>query len=221
MDKGIIASAGLRAALDDAIALGGEDPPRKGPEGGWITTFTGKQFSFERPEVDQICIEDIAHHLSMICHWNGACSKFFSVAQHSVLVSRIVPRDLAQWALMHDAAEAYCGDMTRPLKALMPDYKIIEQRVQRKICDVFNLPWPQPKDLKSYDDRILRLESTLYMHPNEVLHDGRGHPVDIPELTPEEKAKIPIVFTRSDPPEMAEAMFLARYRLLFLDDDGL
>lgn len=192
--------------------------------GGWITTFTGKQFGFEMPTDelrDAVCIEDIAHALSLICHWNGHCREFFSVAQHSVLVSRIAPREFARWALLHDAAEAYVGDMTRPLKALLPEFKSIERRVLRVIADVFSLPWPEPAGLKAYDDKILKLESRLYMHRNEVLHDGRGHPVDIPDLTPDEILTVPAPFTRSIPPKEAETMFLARYRKLFLDDDGL
>ena len=193
--------------------------PRVGPIGGWLTTFTGKQFSFIDPQLDMIDIADIAHHLAMICHWNGACRCHFSVAQHSVCVSRIVPRELQPWALLHDAAEAYCGDMTRPLKALLPEYKMIEKRVLRVIAEKFGLPWPEPPELKGYDDQILKIESTMYMHPSEVLHDGRGHPVVIADLMAHQH--LSAVFTMQMQPEAAELMFLSRYRRIFLDEDGL
>lgn len=189
---------------------------------GWMTTFTGKQFSFNDPQPDQICIEDISHQLSMICHWNGACREFFSVAQHSAMLSRIVPWELQKWALLHDAAEAYCGDMIRPLKLLLPEYKIIEKRIMQAIANVFELSWPEPAELKSWDDKILKLESQMYMPTaTTLLYDRNGAPTDIPNLTEEEHDKLPPFIRIAMIPRDAEVLFTWRYRKIFLDEDGL
>lgn len=83
---------------------------------GWIGTFTGSRFYPLDPNPEDINVIDIAHHLSMICRYNGAVSRFYSVAEHSHHVSRLVPPKHALHALLHDAAEAYIGDMIRPLK---------------------------------------------------------------------------------------------------------
>ena len=85
-------------------------------EGAWITTFTGKKFHFLNPQPEEISIVDIAHHLSMLCRFTGACKRFFSVAEHSIRVSWILPDKLQLVGLLHDAAEAYINDISRPVK---------------------------------------------------------------------------------------------------------
>lgn len=176
---------------------------------GYMTTFTGRQFRYDAPlpeQLESICIEDIAHHLSLLCHWCGACRKFFSVAQHSVLVSTICPPELRAWGLMHDAAEAYCGDVIRPLKVLLPAYKEIETRVMYAIAEKFGLGWPEPPELKEYDNRALAIETRELMHDNEALHDGRGNLIrfdDLPSI-----GLIPL-----DPP-IAEVAFTIRFAAL-------
>lgn len=176
---------------------------------GYMTTFTGKQFRHGGPYLDDICIEDIAHHLSLICHWGGAAREFFSVAQHSVLVSDVCPSHLKRWGLMHDAAEAYCGDMIRPVKVRMPDYKLLEMNVMGAIAEKFGLGWPEPPELKYYDNRVLAVEARDLMHSNEALHDGRGKLIRFDDLPRE----------RLEPwsPAEAEAAFLARFAHLFGD----
>ena len=92
----------------------------------WIQTFTGKKFYPFNPKAKDVCIEDIAHSLSLICRFNGHCREFYSVAQHSVNVSYIIEankgfvnylHDPAQFGLLHDAAEAYLGDVVAPIKS--------------------------------------------------------------------------------------------------------
>lgn len=85
----------------------------------WIQTYTGKAFDLLNPQPDMVCVEDIAHHLSLINRFTGATAEPYSVAQHSVLCACIVPRELALTALLHDAAEAYVTDVSRPLKEAM------------------------------------------------------------------------------------------------------
>jgi len=84
--------------------------------GGWVQTFTGKQFFPLDPDPADVCVEDIAHHLSQTCRFVGACRKFYSVAQHSVYVAQLCGLTFRMHGLMHDAAEAYVGDISRPIK---------------------------------------------------------------------------------------------------------
>src|ERR1700757_1336901 len=82
----------------------------------WIQTFSGKRFSLLEPQPDQICIEDIAHALSLQARFTGHVKYHYSVAQHCWYASQIVAPEFALEALMHDASEAYIGDMSRPMK---------------------------------------------------------------------------------------------------------
>ncbi|WP_315313054.1 HD family hydrolase [Pantoea vagans] len=115
----------------------------------WITTQSGKHFDFNNISSDSICIEDIACALSNLCRFTGHVQDFYSVAQHSVHVSYLVPPTFALDALLHDAAEAYIGDCVSPLKALLPDYQEIEKRVELAVTKRFGIrtlgKWPEVK----------------------------------------------------------------------------
>lgn len=106
----------------------------------FILTLSGKKFDYINSTIDDIDIEDIAGALSNICRFAGHLSEFYSVAQHSVLCSQLVEPEFAFEALMHDAAEAYCLDIPAPLKALLPDYRLIETRTDHLIRLKFGLP---------------------------------------------------------------------------------
>lgn len=85
-----------------------------------IPTFTGKLFDLLEPTEDMICIEDIAHHLSIENRFNGATKFPYSVGYHSILVcEKVVDPRAKLEALLHDAEEAYYKDWTRPLKYLV------------------------------------------------------------------------------------------------------
>lgn len=86
------------------------------PTDAWLHTYTGICAEILAPTVDMVCIEDIARSLSNQCRFNGHVREFYSVAQHSVYVSNAVHDGLAIPALLHDAAEAYLGDLIRPIK---------------------------------------------------------------------------------------------------------
>ena len=103
----------------------------------WILTNSGKHFDFADPQPDQIDILDIAQGLANECRYAGQCRVFYSVAQHSFLASQIVNPRLALEALLHDAAEAYCKDIPRPLKYMLPEYQAIEARVESAIRERF------------------------------------------------------------------------------------
>lgn len=106
---------------------------------GWIDTYTNKKFYLLNPTVDSIDIIDIAHALSMICRFGGHSKIFYSVAQHSLMVESLVPPEIKLEALLHDATEAYYGDMVRPLKVAMPAYRAIENNLHEVIAKKFGL----------------------------------------------------------------------------------
>lgn len=119
----------------------GLDPEtdRTMPIGSWFVTSAGRRFFPLAPRADDVTIDDIAHALSHVCRYGGHCREFYSVAQHSVHVSRLVPPRLAFHGLMHDAAEAYVGDMVRPLKRCLPAFSAIEARIFKAIAERFGL----------------------------------------------------------------------------------
>ncbi|MBM7346188.1 HD family hydrolase [Pantoea coffeiphila] len=124
----------------------------------WINTLSGKHFSFTDIDAETITIEDIAGALSNLCRFTGHVQDFYSVAQHSVYVSRLVPPEMALEALLHDAAEAYCGDVSSPLKAFLPDYQVIEHRVDQFIRGKFDLPVTMSTQVKRADLIMLATE---------------------------------------------------------------
>ena len=108
----------------------------------WIQTYTGRKFYPTHPRAADVHILDIAHHLSLRCRFSGGCREFYSVAQHSVLVSQMVPEQDALWGLLHDAAEAYTGDLIRPLKhrpELRP-FLEVEASIETVIAEAYDVP---------------------------------------------------------------------------------
>jgi hypothetical protein len=130
----------------------------------WIQTFTGKKFDPVEAGVELIDIRDIAHSLSMQCRFNGHCRSFYSVAEHCVRVSKILTGTNALWGLLHDAAEAYVSDLPRPVKARLPQFVEIEDRLLQKIIGHFHLPWPMPAEVCAADDQLLATEARDLMN---------------------------------------------------------
>jgi len=131
-----------------------------------ILTFTGKMFHLLSPSDDEICIEDIAHHLSMLCRFTGACRKFYSVAEHSVKASLIVPAEFAMEALFHDGSESYLNDMNRPLKHYTEagqQYMILESVIQKTINTKFGVPLEMSPAVKDADNAMLYAEKAAIM----------------------------------------------------------
>lgn len=124
----------------------------------WIVTSGGRTFNLQRPHPHDVCIEEIAHALSMLCRFTGHTRRFYSVAQHSVHVSSLVLPHNALIALLHDATEAYVGDVASPLKALLPEYQRIEQTVWQAIATRFDLDDALPLDVKRADLAMLAAE---------------------------------------------------------------
>ena len=134
-------------------------------------TFTGKAFYPRDPRPEDFCIEDIAHGLSFVCRFGGQCTYFYSVAQHSMLVATLVQRaggtlDEMRWALLHDAPEAYLGDVVWPLKQApeMAGYKTLEHEAERAMAEAFGLSWPMPGIVKHFDLVLLATEKRDIMN---------------------------------------------------------
>jgi len=135
-----------------------------------IGTVSGLRFHLLMPQANEFRIEDIAHALANQCRFVGHTAVYYSVAQHSVHVSRLVPRGLALTGLLHDAAEAYVGDMSRPLKLLFDTLKQdafdrIEHRVMLALSTVFSIEYPFQPEIKVADNVALATERRDVLAP--------------------------------------------------------
>lgn len=134
-------------------------------DNSWIQTYTGKQFFPLNPKTEDVCIEDIAWALSNICRFNGHSTHFYSVAEHSVYVSENVPVRHALQGLLHDAAEAYIGDIPTPIKPFF-NVNLIERQLMRCISLHFLLEeYPFPDIIKKVDAALLATETKQIMSP--------------------------------------------------------
>jgi hypothetical protein len=165
--------------------------------GSWIQTYTGKQFYPLDPQKEDVDIRDIAHALSLICRYAGNCKEFYSVAEHSILISHAVPPNDAIYGLLHDAAEAYLGDVLRPIKQDLPELRQVEDRIQRMIYFHFNLSPIVPHSVLRADSAILGDELKQVMSPPPAAWKLVYPPLD--------------VRIACSPPEIAERRFLARF----------
>lgn len=170
--------------------------------GPTIQLASGVAFSLMRPDMSRIEVDDIAHALAFICRFTGHCRAFYSVAQHSVLVSRVVPAEHAFAGLMHDAAEAFIGDVSKPLKVMLPDYKAIEERVEAAVFARFGLPATLPQCVKDADRVLLRTEQRDLMNAGGHTWQFTANTAPLPERI------VPVG------PEEAKRLFLARYEEL-------
>lgn len=152
--------------------------------GDWLQTYTGRQFWPLDPRANEVCIEDIAHSLSLQCRFAGHCREFYSVAEHSVRVSVLVQEQflrgergtygqhpsaeelaahLALMGLLHDASEAYLVDVPRPVKRFLRGYSMVEDVCMEAICERFGLRWENNQEawqwVKDADNTLLATEA--------------------------------------------------------------
>lgn len=132
----------------------------------FILTYSGINFLLHGESTDRFSLKDIAHSLSMQCRYTGHTKRFYSVAEHCVLMSRYVANlDCKFAALYHDAVEAYVGDLASPVKQGLPDYKKIEESIERRLFmwlgyDVSPLV---KKLVKMLDTRIMLSERNMLL----------------------------------------------------------
>lgn len=136
------------------------DSGQRERNGDFMQTATGRKFWPMDPHADEIFIEDIAHSLSMQCRYAGHCLRFYSVAEHSVLIARHLAAshapEVALWGLLHDASEAYLIDVPRPVKPYLTGYKMAEAKVMEVVCRRFGLaPFDMPPEVHEADERII------------------------------------------------------------------
>lgn len=160
--------------------------------GRYMHTSNGKKYWPMDPRPEEVHIEVVAHHLATRCRYNGATQHpqfrskiFYSVAEHSVYVSRYLEEvlgrpDLALEGLLHDGSEAYNGDLIRPLKydpLFRAPFQVVEEKNERAGAIRFNLIYPYPKEVKIADEAVTAAEvNQIIVHaPNEdwsgKLHD--------------------------------------------------
>lgn len=187
-------------------ALEGVSPD---PRAFWITTSSGLHFYPRDPEGSTYRIKDIAHALSQLCRFAGHCKEFYSVAEHSVMVSRIIEGmagveegspGSCLWGLLHDASEAYLVDIPRPVKQLpeLSGYRALEKRTMDAIVTSFGLTKDEPNWVKNADLLALRSEAFALglLNRDWDVYDWPDCGIRPAPLAPKD----------------AEAAFLARYR---------
>ena len=191
--------AGTVGSPTHPLVNGGNEAGVSRTSGSTIPLASGRYFDLVYPESSDYDIEEIAHAHAHICRYTGHCRTFYSVAQHSVLVSTAVPPEHAFAGLMHDAAEAFIGDVARPLKMLLPDYKRIEGRIEAAVLARFGLPARLPQCI-AYADRVLaRTEQRDLMGADQHRWSSTEG------INPLDRRIVPL------PPAEAKRLFLSRY----------
>ena len=168
----------------------------------FIETFTGKEFHFLDPTHEQIDIRDIAHSLAYTCRYTGHSRKFYSVAEHSILVSYLATDPLA--GLLHDASEAYITDIASPIKPHLSNYKELEDMIMGRIASKFGFDYPLDPDIKDCDSTQLKTEA------KHLLRSG-GYPWAHLYPTRRPHGITPNCWS----PEEAEAKFLERFKEVY------
>jgi hypothetical protein len=173
------------------------------PPNSWIHTATGKHFDPLNPDSDLIDIRDIAHALSMQCRFVGHVKDFYSVAEHSVRVSRACAERDALAGLLHDAPEAYLHDLASPIKhaAGMERYREAEALLEAMIYGKWGLAPTMPASVRKADKTLLNTEARDLFGGTHV---GWANPEDVLIQT----------IRPVGAPRAAEEWFLQRYRAL-------
>lgn len=185
-----------------------------------IMLASGALFDLLDPAASDFTLHDIAHGLGRVCRFGGQCARHYSVAEHSVHVSRLVPLDLKPAALLHDAAEAFIGDVVRPLKALLPEYAIVERRVEDAIAARF-LPGALPGGDAFHHPSIKAADLAMVRHEARFLmptRPGYWSSLSVPPDMAERARTVRLLF---DKPEYATAAWLREWNLTAhkIDDD--
>lgn len=165
---------------------------------GCFRTFTGKVFNALNPSSEMIDIRDIAKGLAYKPHFSGFSPKFFSIAEHSLAVEGMVAlMDEKDYharlaALLHDASEAYTGDMIKPIKNLLPAFVMIEKKIQSAIYSKYGIKYENyGPDIKVSDNKVQEIEVLAFYRKATGLTPFENMVVNkyIRYLTPDEALK--------------------------------
>lgn len=144
-------------------------------QSGIIRTITGKRFNLFEPTPDMIDIQDIATGLANKGHFSGFSPKYFSIAEHSIMVCDeyslwhdSAPDSYKLLALLHDASEAYIGDMVKPLKIHMPEFVAVENRIMEVIAERFGLELSRKHLIKPTDLLVQDIEYNAFFHGGQI-----------------------------------------------------
>lgn len=180
---------------------------------GTIPMINGQHFKLTEPlhpANPQIPIEAIARGLANTCRFAGQIERYYSVAEHSVITSRMVPPQHARAALMHDGSEALIHDVTKPLKMALPDYQAIEADLDLVIALQYDLPTRMAPEVKAADRAILWIEKRALRGDNSEWEEATA---PTPEMIRQAGGIIEI---RCLQPQEAYEAFMARAQELGL-----
>lgn len=167
---------------------------------GLVNTISGKVLDIFNPLDQQIDIDDIAHALSLICRYCGHVNQFYSVAQHCVIVSQYVKPRYAIEALLHDATEAYMGDMISPIKKIIHAFSSIEDTLARAIYRRFGV-----RSSKTSHANIKKIDTKALITEMRDLTNRR------PSYTSSEVLPLTV---EPLPPNAAKQLYLQRFKEL-------
>ncbi len=147
---------------------------------GCMNTMSGIKFNIFEPQVSMINIEDIIAGLSNKGHFSGQTERFFSIAEHCLLVYKLMtndctvqlPHSFFAAALLHDASEAYIGDMIKPLKIHIPQFKAIEDKIMKVIGHAFGFGSVDMAFIKRFDVEAQQIEYDCFYKgvENDLIH---------------------------------------------------
>jgi hypothetical protein len=152
----------------------------------YIETVSGIKFEFLNPKPEQFDIKDIAHALSMNCRYVGHCRNFYSVAEHSWQMARMLSDcsvEIQLAALLHDASEAYITDVASPVKQHLPDYQKMEDNIQIALFEKYGLEYPLHPAVKHADRVMLSIEAH-YLLPSKGNDWGMWKQTNRPKVDP-------------------------------------
>lgn len=168
---------------------------RWGCLGSTIKVSSGHYVDIQNPEPDMIDIHSIASALSKICRFGGHCPLFYSVAEHCIHAAGFAQNDghpdvVVRAILLHDATEAYLGDMVKPLKQILPEYSQLERKMERAVSEHFGIDFEKHADvIKHYDRLMLKAEKIAQWPDDNAQWEGwleiEHRPVAFKYLMPE------------------------------------
>lgn len=178
----------------------------------YLGTYSGKCVDVLDPKPEDIDIVDIARGLSNLCRFGGQLKRFYSVAEHSIWVSKMVPPDLALQALMHDAPEAYLVDLPTPIKRNLPLYYEIEHKLHVVIAERFGYDPAMPEAIKTADARMCATETHALQNHTDAVRKVWGDFFD--KYPPYTEVQISPLEQYSSSPRNMRGLFMERFQCL-------